>query len=167
MDDTLLASLNAALAMYRQKRDEAVMAVDTLEKTIESLFPHTPPATKREAPVRKAKVQKAFGAGKSASRIPDEQIIDAAIGQIRKGGPLSLSAITKGIKRVYPKLKGGIGKALRAEAKKTGCRVARDQSGRWIETADVKRVSDKRTPDEVAAAFAQARANGDRQAEAA
>lgn len=105
--------------------------------------------------------------GANATRIGDEQIVDAAIGLIRKGGPLTLSAITKGMKKVYPKLKGGIGKALRAEAKKTGCRVARDQSGRWIETADVKRVDDKRSPEEVAAAFAKARANSERQVEAA
>ncbi len=81
----------------------------------------------------KAKVQKSFRRGPHATRLSEEEIVDAAIGAIRKGGPMTLSAITKAIKKAYPQVKGGVGKAVRAESQKTGARLARDNKGIWQE----------------------------------
>lgn len=175
MSDPVIPMLRKSLEFFEGKRNAINAVITHLEQTI-ALVEENAEAAPRlpahspapAAPARKAKLQKIFTRkGPNTSQLSEEAIIDTAIGVIRKNGPQSLSSMTKAIRRIYPKVKGGIGVALRAEEKKTGGRLAREASGRWIEKTTAKRVDDKRSPGEVAAAFAQARANQERQTEAA
>lgn len=167
MSDPILKSLNAALDLYTARRNDAQRSVDTLTRTIAELYPDPPPtAPEKKVVGKKAKVQKIFKKGANATNLTEQQIVDAAIGVIRKSGPLGLTALAKGIKKVYPKMKERVGPVLRREEKKTGGRLMR-QSGKWTESAQYKRVKDARSPEEVAAAFATAKKNEEREVEAA
>jgi hypothetical protein len=172
MSDPTIPILKRVKEVFESKREAIDAVITHVTQTIALLEDHDEPAPKGALPahepkqrkIRKVKAEKSRPAVKSranSTRLSEEQIIDAAIGAIRKNGPMTVSAITKAIKKAFPHVKGGIGKALRAEALKIGGRVARDQKGLWTEKTTAKHVDVKRTPDEVANAFAQARRNRD------